>query len=384
MRKSVLLVTLIPLMLSAVPTWATVIHVPGEQPSIQGGIDVTVDGDTVLVASGTYSENINFRGKNIVVASHYVLSEDPGFIEATIIDGSNPTYPDSASCVVFCSGEDSTAVLQGFTLTGGEGTRWFDDLHSQSYWRAGGGILTYKSSPTIIDNRIVNNAVTNSTGVDGAQGGGLLCYSGNPLIQDNIILSNQANYGAGIVTDYTGARIRRNVICRNTAGQSYGGGAYWTIGNGSAPIIIENNTIVENSSGTNGGAMTLYSGTVTARNNIIWGNTQSQGGPIAGSPTITYSDVEGGFPGHGNIDADPQFEDGTYNLSENSPCIDSGDPNSPLDSDGTRADMGALMYPRLDAPLIRISGSAVDDSQGNNNGRADGGEVNRLARELLS
>ncbi|UCE17260.1 MAG: dockerin type I repeat-containing protein [Gemmatimonadota bacterium] len=149
------------------------------------------------------------------------------------------------------------------------------------------------------------------------------------------------------------------------------------IGNGPAPIVIENNTIVENSSATNGGAISIFGlvTTITARNNIIWGNTQIQGGQIAGDVNIIYSDIEGGYPGVGNIEADPRFEDADYNLSQNSPCIDSGDPESPLDPDGTRADMGARVYSLFDAPLIRFSAYRIDDSQGNNNGRADGGET---------
>ena len=62
---------------------------------------------------------------------------------------------------------------------------------------------------------------------------------------------------------------------------------------------------------------------------------------------VTYSNVEGGFPGVGNIDVDPQFVHpvvGDFRLRPLSPCIDAGDPSSPLDADGTRADMGALPY----------------------------------------
>ena len=358
----------------------TVIHVPDDQPTIQEGINASVDGDTVLVAPGTYVENINFTGKNIVVVSHFILEGDTDFIETTIIDGSNPSNPDSASCVVMCSGEDSSAVLQGFTLTGGRGTRWYDDLHSQMFWRAGGGVLTYKSSPTIRDNIIAGNIVTNTANVGGAQGGGFLCYEGNPHILSNVICENEAGYGAGFVTDYSGALIEWNIICRNAAGPVYGGGGYYAIGNGPAPIILEHNTIVDNSCESNGGAITLYGAgiIVNARNNIIWGNTQNQGGQISGTPIITYSDVEGGYPGEGNIDTDPLFEDDDYNLSQNSPCIDSGDPDSPLDPDGTRADMGARVYPLFDAPLIRFSESRVDDSQWNNNGRADADETVEL------
>ncbi len=79
-------------------------------------------GDTVLVAEGTYSENINFKGKAITVASQFILDQDTSHISATIIDGSQHTNPDSGSVVYMISGEDTTSVLTGFTITGGNGT----------------------------------------------------------------------------------------------------------------------------------------------------------------------------------------------------------------------------------------------------------------------
>ena len=63
------------------------------------------------------------------------------------------------------------------------------------------------------------------------------------------------------------------------------------------------------------------------------------------------NNIEGGWEGEGNIDADPQFtdpENGDFTLQFTSPCIDAGDPNSPLDPDGTRADIGA--YPFFQIP----------------------------------
>ncbi|MBN1349828.1 T9SS type A sorting domain-containing protein [candidate division KSB1 bacterium] len=377
------------------PSWATTVNVPDDQPTIQSGIDIAQQGDTVLVAAGLYAENINFWGKNITVASHYILNADPSLIEATTILGIMPSHPDTASCVVFYSGEDSTAILQGFKITSGMGTKWIDPQFPAYNWRGGGGIFIFNSSPTIKNNIITNNIVLNKTGVSGVQGGGLLTFGGNPQILENIVFANQAEYGAGLDINYSGAQIRNNLICKNVGGEAYGGAGIWVIGNGSYPIIIENNTIVENDapSGTGanagrGGAMFVWYGSVTARNNIIWGNTQIKGGPIAevggGTAHMSYCDIEGGFPGLGNIDADPGFLDSNYNLSPNSPCIDAGDPFSPLDEDGTRADMGYRPTFHLDAPYIRLLAFAIDDSQGNQNGTADAGETVNLVVTLVN
>ncbi|MCB0316007.1 MAG: hypothetical protein KDH84_22600, partial [Calditrichaeota bacterium] len=69
---------------------ADIIHIPGDQPTIQAGISAASDGDTVLVAEGIYIENINYLGKAITVASHFLMDGDTSHISATVIDGSQP------------------------------------------------------------------------------------------------------------------------------------------------------------------------------------------------------------------------------------------------------------------------------------------------------
>ena len=97
-----------------------------------------------------------------------------------------------------------------------------------------------------------------------------------------------------------------------------------------------------------GNATGIYensTGSVSAVNSILWNNTVA----TYGTPTITYSDVEGSYTGTGNINSDPIFVDsanGDFNLQITSPCIDAGDSTSILDSDSTVTDMGAF-------PLIR-------------------------------
>jgi len=308
----------------------SVIQVPGDQPTIQDGINAAENGDTVLVAPGTYFENINFNGKNIVIASHYLINSDLSFINSTIIDGSEAQHADTASCVRFDSNEDSTAVLQGFTIRQGSGTHWVDPQFPAYTWHSGGGIFIFKSSPTIKNNYIIDNHVDDNTGVSGASGGGICMYGGNPVVINNIIKNNTALYGAGVVIDYSGCVFKNNIVAGNSGGQSYGGAGFWTIGNGEENIIIENNTIVNNESSARGGAFYLWSTNLSIRSNILWGNTQSSGDQIylreGATIDITYSDVEGGFSGEGNIDTEPVFADTLFILTSDSPCVDAGYP----------------------------------------------------------
>lgn len=329
------------------------IHIPDDYSTIQNGIEAADDGDTVLVDSGTYIENINFKGKNIVVASHYCLNNDLKSIQSTIIDGSNPSHPDTASVVLCISGEDTTTVLQGFTITGGRGTKW-PDAHIGGFYREGGGILMEAASPVIKNNLIINNEAINKTGVKSAGGGAIRCDGGEPRIINNIIMSNTGLYGAGIVLNYTGAIIKNNVISHNTGGQDYGGSGIWMYQNGPGPKIIENNTIVENAStgsgsyGGRAGGILVWSTSVTIRNSIVWGNTQSQGAqiePIGGTVNCSYCNVEGGWSGEGNMDKNPVFADTDYYLTDISPCIDAGDPNSMYNDPEDHLKPGVAKFP---------------------------------------
>ncbi|UCH09141.1 MAG: hypothetical protein JSU61_07800, partial [Fidelibacterota bacterium] len=145
-------------------SWAagTIIHVPGDQSTIQGGIDAAVGGDTVLVHPGTYVENINFNGKNIVVGSLLITTGDTSYISQTILNGN-----DSLSVVSFHNGEDTTAMLYGLSIVHGKGTV------IEGYSR-GGGILCIESTPS-------------------------LCYLN--------VRENWARFGGGIYCDLSEARI---------------------------------------------------------------------------------------------------------------------------------------------------------------------------------
>ena len=199
---------------------AGIIQVPQDQPTIQAGIDAATAGDTVLIADGTYLENINFRGKAITVASHFLMDGDTNHISNTIIEGSQPSHPDSGSVVLFVSGEDTTSVLCGFTITGGTGT-YYPPLPPLLQWRSGGGVDCEYSGARICHNKIQDNTITYASGA--VSGGGI--NAGPPgntswvILENNIIIQNtitgQRGAGGG-VTLASNAKVYDNTIEHNT------------------------------------------------------------------------------------------------------------------------------------------------------------------------
>ncbi len=328
MKRKILIFTALFLITAA--QYAAVKNVPSQYATIQAAINASVNGDTVLVAPGTYNENINFRGKKIVVTSTYYQSLDPSIINATVIYGGSPSHPDSASCVVIANHEDSTTVLQGFTLTGGKGTLWDDEHAPGNRYREGGGILIQYSSPVIQNNIIRNNEAINNAGGVSAGGGGIRMGDSNPKVYNNVIMYNKGLYGPGIVMNYSGGTFKNNIIIQNSGATSYnGGGAFWVLSTSpGTQRIIENNTILNNSSLTGTGGILCYSSSIIIRNNIVRGNTGPNNNQIqvsGGSVNATYNNVQGGYTGAGNISDEPMFADTNYILQSGSPCIDKGD-----------------------------------------------------------
>jgi len=328
--------------------YSATINVPGDQPTIQAGIDAAINGDIVLVQSGTYLENLYFNGKLITVGSLYLTTQDTSYISSTIIDGNG-----SGSVVSFEGGEDTSSILTGFTITNGS-------------TNLGGGIYCENASPSLLNLMITNNSVSslgggiycgdssspflqNVTIADNsaAEGGGIfITWFSNANLENVTIANNSAYYGGGINCYNTSPTLQKVTIFGNSAVYS-GGGIYCY--NTSNPSL-GNVTIANNSAGTSGGGIYCNDSNPTVINSIMWNNTPEEIFiDISGSVTATYSDIEGGFTGVGNINTDPLFINsgsGDYHLQPTSPCIDAGDPASPLDPDNTIVDMGAYYFPQ--------------------------------------
>jgi len=260
------------------------IHVPADYSTIQQGINAASDGDTVLVAENTYYENINFKGKAILVASEFIIDGDTNHINNTIIDGSQPVNPDIGSVVTFESGEDTTSVLCGFTITKGTGTL----VAVAGDARMGGGVFIGASGGKLLNNHIENNSVisNNWTIGGGIQAGGpvtplpWVVLRGNRINNNTAKSSNNEGDGGG-VESYYNLIMTDNQISYNEANGSSrgdGGGVRIRTDFGQVQLDIKNNRITHNkavsvSTGTDlvisGGMDIFWDAIGTVSNNVI-------------------------------------------------------------------------------------------------------------------
>jgi parallel beta-helix repeat protein len=218
----------------------------------------------------------------------------------------------------YCEIADATAGIQTAEIE--EFSVKNSRIHHTNYH----GILVdipYGKTADILNNYIYNNVRA-----------GILTVprDGTVNIKNNVIYDN---YDHGMFVQVYRGYIYNNTVTNNNDG-------IWVGGSSGPSIIYVKNNIV--SSNNKSGYGSEHYG--------IWSGTST------GSEILTYNDVfnnssgnyYGCSPGTGSISSDPQFSDPAndiYSLNSNSPCIDKGNPTSPINDDGTIADMGALYYP---------------------------------------
>ena len=279
---------------------------------------------------------------------------------------------DNSYHVVILDGSSNTTLLDGFTITGGYAN--FDPKRvvnapvlaapiSSTIETGGGVVVQNAGSPIIANCTIVNNAAV--------IGGGIYANNASiPKIMACKIMSNQATFGAGIYfQDVSNGSINNTLISGNK-----GIGAVYN--NTSNPTIT--NCTMAGNGGYNGGIFNSASQPVV-RNTIIWNNST----PFNDTQSIiTYSTIQGGYAGTGNLSIDPQFvnlvpdglspnANGDYHLQASSLAIDRGDntgislTNTDLDGNlrrynGGTVDMGAYEFQGIATSNLVISAQTGD------------------------
>ena len=234
------------------PSHSRILNVPDDYSTIQGAINVSLSGDTVLVQQGTYHTSLYFHGHNVLLGSMYIFTGDTTDISGTIIDADT-----MGVAVNFISGETNEAAIVGFSIRKGRGNR-------------GGGIHCNDSSPSISHN-IIENCRADF-------GAGIGCWEGSDaIITDNVITRNRADYLGGGIYVGTGcdAIISSNTIVSNYSREE--GGGICSSG-GSRPTISNNLIAYDTTDEAGGGISCYYQSYATISDNIIRKNHAARGG----------------------------------------------------------------------------------------------------------
>jgi hypothetical protein len=275
----------------------------GDRASINEAVRQALPGDTVFVAAGAYRERFGLRTGVVVLGSWNEdftirnVERTPSIISPADRHGAEHNehgHHTTGWSVVWASfGEDSTAVLDGFVITGGGG-------------KFGGGIALRAGASPMLRNLIIY-------GNTAEFGGGIACHGASPVIRDVLIARNEAETGGGIFCS-TGSspRIANVTLVDNEAEN---GGAICVI-KGSSPYI-ENSVIAYHADGN-----AIYNSDPGSRISLtcsdLWSNLPSDFSPSAEDMAILRD----------NLADDPAFVDPDnmdYTLSSGSPALSSAD-----------------------------------------------------------
>ena len=322
---------------------------------LQSALSASFFGDEIWVAAGTYKpttdtdRTVSFVLKNGVAVyggfagTETLRTQRNSAANVTTLSGEIGAagIADNSYHVVEGSDIDNTSVLDGFSITAGNGK----DVPFQDPW--GGGMRVFLGSPTLSNliftsntayagggivldnsNSILTNVTFNGNSTSFGGGGGMLVVAGTPTLRNVTFNGNLAESGGGMATS-NASPFLENVTFNGNIVSGYGGGMY----NGLSDSILKNVTFSGNTAAISGGAIFNDESNPIITNGILWGNT---GGEITnilgGSPVVTYSIVQGGYAGTGNLNADPLLgvlaNNGGYTqtmaLGAGSPAINTG------------------------------------------------------------
>ncbi len=353
-------VVIVALILLPSTTLAATIHVPGDQPTIQAGIDAAAAGDIVLVAPGIYYELVTItdpvvlmseQGPDVTIIDGQLLAT---VINCTIVDGfqvegftirNGATF--GAGAGIRCDGSGGLIVHCrvsfnfSWSHAGGAGigistsavTILDCDVTHNSAGGHGAGIKIESGSNVVVRNCSIESNETQSY----SDGGGIYCdLFSTLLIEDSRFQDNLAHEGGGIaIVGSSTATMYRSVFVNNQAtSPGVAGAAIIAV---AADVRVDHCTFVGNISGSAGSTVCLYSGHSTFHHNIIADATGS-GLQCPAHVLTSCNDVwnsgnlnyDGCGPAPTDFSLDPQFCDPgemNFELNQSSPCAPGNSPD---------------------------------------------------------
>jgi len=258
-----------------VPSGQTLNIEPGVQVIFQGHYKLIVNG--LLEAIGTEQDSILFTAANPTIGwwgIRFLGANDSSQVIYCHLSYGKASAPDNGGGAVYCYNSSPEISNSAF-------------ISNLSGYRGGAICLENNSNSLISNNLISGNSVGGGSGGT-KYGGGIYCEDSNPTLENNLIINNSAIPGGGT---------------------SIGGAIYFDF---DSPTLI-NNTICANSA-VMGGAISCW-GILTMANSIIWNNISTNAQLyVHPASIITYSCIEGDWPGIGNINAPPIFAVGPYGI----------------------------------------------------------------------